>query len=98
MTTTKGQRSSLCTIVIIALLVQSSREIGLVRDVRNSPVNIEPYTDQSRKALLLASSVTKEADVVWLSKADQIRMALLVEKKVNLLLFRITDKLEISYF
>ena len=34
-------------------------------------------------ALLQTLNVTKEADISWPSKEDQMRMALLVEKKVN---------------
>jgi hypothetical protein len=48
-----------------------------------APSTLSRTLIKAEKALLLALNVTKEADVVWPSKADQIRMALLVEKKVN---------------
>jgi hypothetical protein len=62
-----------------------------------APLTLSRTLIKAEKALLLALSVTKEADVVWPSKADQIRMALLVEKKVNRLLSRKEGKFEINY-
>jgi hypothetical protein len=63
-----------------------------------APSTLSRTLIKAENALLLALSVTKEADVVWPSKADQIRIAQFVEKEVNRLLSRITGRLEINYF
>ena len=51
-----------------------------------APSTLSRTLIKAEKALLLALNATKEADVVWPTKADQVRMALLVEKKVSYIL------------
>lgn len=46
-----------------------------------TPSTLSRTLIKAEKALLLALNATKEADVTWPSKADQVRMALLVENK-----------------
>ena len=50
-----------------------------------TPSTLSRTLIKAEKALLLALNATKEADVTWPSKADQVRMALLVENKEPLL-------------
>lgn len=51
-----------------------------------SPSTLSRTLLKAEVALLKALNATKEADVVWPSTDDQIRMALLVEKKVRMVL------------
>ena len=57
-----------------------------------APSTLSRTLINAEKALLLTLNATKEADVVWPTKADQVRMALLVEKKVKDLLLSIKLK------
>ena len=50
-----------------------------------SPSTLSRTLLKAEVALLHALNATKEADVVWPSKDDQIRMALLVEREVSMM-------------